>query len=256
MRKYSKEISDFIESHVKGISCEELVKITNENTGAHFTISKMRGFLKNHGLKSGVRGNGAEKRKIFIPEIEKFIKENAVLLPNKDLAELVNKTFSTKLTTEQVKNFKHRKHISSGLTGHFKKGHIPQNKGKKMSAEIYKKVASTMFKKGHTPHNHRPIGSERTGKDGYLQVKIAEPKKWVGKQIAVWEAHNGKVPKGHTVIFLDKNIRNFDISNLACVSREELLRLNQNHRLSEFPEVSKAGIALEKYKNEIRKKRI
>jgi hypothetical protein len=30
----------------------------------------------------------------------------------------------------------------------------------------------TSFRKGHMPHNHRPIGSERLTKDGYLERKV------------------------------------------------------------------------------------
>ena len=112
-----------------------------------------------------------------------------------------------------------------------------------------------MFKKGHMPHNHRPVRSEREGKDGYLEIKVAEPKKWVGKHKAIYEEHFGPVPKGYKVIFLDSNKRNFDINNLACVSSAELARLNQNHRISEFPEVTKTGIVLEKYRETIRQKR-
>lgn len=55
-----------------------------------------------------------------------------------------------------------------------KNGNIPFNKGKKgyMSAEQYEKCKQTMFKKGNIPANHRPIGSERVGKDGYILIKI------------------------------------------------------------------------------------
>ncbi len=112
-----------------------------------------------------------------------------------------------------------------------------------------------MFKKGHTPHNHRPVGSEREGKDGYIEIKVAEPKKWVSKHKAIYEKYYGPVPKGYKVIFLDRNMRNFNIENLACVSSAELARLNQNHRISEFPEITKAGIVLEKCKEVIRSKK-
>ncbi len=33
-----------------------------------------------------------------------------------------------------------------------------------------------MFAKGNVPPNHRPVGSERISKDGYIEVKVAEPK--------------------------------------------------------------------------------
>lgn len=255
-KKYSQEVYDFIAANVKGLSTEELVNLTNEKFNLDFTTARMHSYKRNHKLKSGIRYNGWRKRKKLFPEeIDKFIRENATGMYNKDLTELVNKTFGTNYTKNQIDCYKTNHHISSGLTGHFEKGHIPQNKGKKMSEEQYKKCAATMFKKGNIPHNYRPIGSERIGKDGYMQVKVADPHTWKQKHVMIYEEHYGPIPEGNKVIFLDRNIRNFDIENLACVTSAELARLNQNHRISTFPEVTKAGLTLERYKNEVRKKR-
>ena len=44
-----------------------------------------------------------------------------------------------------------------------------------------------MFAKGNVPPNHRPVGSERISKDGYIEVKVAEPNKWRLKQRVVYE---------------------------------------------------------------------
>lgn len=253
--KYSREVYEFVAAHVKGITCEELTKLTNEKLGTNFTIKAMQSYKRNHNLQSGLRYNGSNKRKLFPDKIAEFIRANAPGMYNKDLTELVNKTFGTNYSISQVDCYKANHHISSGLTGHFEKGHIPKNKGKKMSKNQYEKCAKTMFKKGNIPHNHRPVGSERESKDGYIEIKIAEPKRWIGKHKAIYEKHYGPVPKGYKVIFLDRNNRNFDIKNLACVSSAELARLNQNHRISEFPEITKAGIALEKYCEVIRRKR-
>lgn len=57
--------------------------------------------------------------------------------------------------------------------GRFQKGHIPRNKGKKMSAEQYEKTKATMFKHGDRPENRMPIGHETTRADGYTYVKQA-----------------------------------------------------------------------------------
>ena len=254
-KKYSDEVYDFISRHVKGRTIYELVQLTNETMGTNFTVSQMRSYKRNYHLKSDIRYNGNKGSKLFPPEIVKFIRENALGRYNKELTELVNKTFKTNYKVNQIDRFKTNNKISSGLTGHFEKGHIPANKGKKMSAEQYKKCAGTMFKKGNTPHNYRPVGSERVdAKDGYIFVKIADPNKWKLKHVAIYEEHYGPVPKGYKVIFLDKNRRNFNIENLALVSNGEMAILNKNHRISEFPEVTKAGIALEKSKTAVKKR--
>lgn len=106
------------------------------------------------------------------------------------------------------------------------KGHVPANKGKKMPAETYAKVAHTMFGKGHKPANFKPVGSERITKDGYLERKIANPKTWKAVHILVWEAANGTVPIKHKVIFKDNNQLNNQLTNLECISYADAMRRN------------------------------
>lgn len=108
----------------------------------------------------------------------------------------------------------------------YTKGHQPANKGKKMPAEVYAKVAPTMFGKGHKPHNFKPVGSERLTKDGYLERKVADPKTWRAVHVLVWEAAYGPVPAKHKVIFKDNNKLNNDLSNLECVSYADAMRRN------------------------------
>ena len=55
------------------------------------------------------------------------------------------------------------------------------------------------------------------------------------------------------VIFLDKNKRNFDINNLALVSREELAIINKNNFIKENAALSRAGVNVAKVKNKINK---
>lgn len=256
MRKYSKEVQDFIAANVKGRTTEELTNLTNEKLGTDFTVSKMHAYKTNHKLRSGIRYNGSDKKeKLFPDEIADFIRANALGMYDKDLTELVNKTFGTEYKVKQIGFYKSNHHISSGLTGYFEKGHVPQNKGKKMPAEQYEKCARTMFKKGNIPQNHRPVGSERIGKDGYLQVKVAEPNKWQQKNVYMYEQyHNVKVPKGHKVIFLDQDITNFDVNNLVLISNNEMCRLNQNRRISKCADITKTNITLTKLEIAIRDK--
>ena len=77
------------------------------------------------------------------------------------------------------------------------------------------------------PHNYRPVGSERINRDGYIEVKVADPKTWKTKHRIVWEAHHGEIPKGSIIVFRDGNKLNTDISNLALVSRGVSLKMNQ-----------------------------
>ena len=55
------------------------------------------------------------------------------------------------------------------------------------------------------------------------------------------------------VIFLDRNKRNFNINNLALVSREELAIINKNNFIKENAALSRAGVNVAKVKNKINK---
>lgn len=116
----------------------------------------------------------------------------------------------------------------------FTSGHTPANKGKKMSPELYAKCAPTMFKKGHIPGNHREVGSERVNKDGYVEIKVAEPNKWKAKHRVIWEAANGPVKKGYNVQFKDGNPKNITLENLYLISRAQQLK-EQNSLMARYP---------------------
>ncbi len=117
----------------------------------------------------------------------------------------------------------------------FAKGSVPANKGKKMRPEIYDKLAPTMFKSGHMPINHRPVGSERVNVDGYVEIKVAEPRKWKLKHRVVWEEQNGPIPRGYNIQFRDGNPLNVQLDNLYIISRADQLK-NQNSIQARYPE--------------------
>ena len=175
----------------------------------------------------------------FTADEKQFIKEHVHGISNAELTEMVNAHFSLDLTVNQIKNFKKNHKLNSGLNGRLKPGHIPINRVRK-GVDGWR---PSQFKKGHKPHNYMPVGSERVS-DGYVYIKIADPKKWKGKHILIWEDHNGPVPKGHVVIFGDSNRRNFDINNLILVSRKQLVKLNQNNLIKDNADLTRTGIII------------
>lgn len=179
----------------------------------------------------------------YTDEMKQFILDNYKGRYNQELADLFNQKFNTNITSRTIKSYKANNKLNSGLTGKFRKGQIPHNKGKKMPKEVYEKVKHTMFAKGNVPPNHRPVGSERISKDGYIEVKVAEPNKWRLKQRVVYEEAKRKIPEGCPIIFLDGNKRNFDIDNLRCITRSELLYLNCNG-LNNSNEITETGILM------------
>lgn len=179
----------------------------------------------------------------YTDEMKQFILDNYKGRYNQELADLFNQKFNTNITSRTIKSYKANNKLNSGLTGKFRKGQTPHNKGKKIPKEVYEKVKHTMFAKGNVPPNHRPVGSERISKDGYIEVKVAEPNKWRLKQRVVYEETKGKIPEGCPIIFLDGNKRNFDIGNLRCITRSELLYLNCNG-LNNSNEITETGILM------------
>lgn len=123
---------------------------------------------------------------------------------------------------------KHLSDSENARAKRFSKGHIPANKGKKAwqfrSREGSEKCALTQFKAGQVPHNARPEGYECVRSNGYVYVK-ASGRRMVPKHVFVWQQHNGPVPAGCVVAFIDGDRTNCDISNLRLMERSELIRL-------------------------------
>lgn len=113
----------------------------------------------------------------------------------------------------------------------FKKGQKPFNKGKKwsefMSEQSKINSSKTSFKKGNIPVNHKPVGTEVIEpKDRYVKIKVAEPNNWMLKHRFVWEQHNGKIPKGFNVQFINKDRTDCRIENLYLIHRKEQVAQN------------------------------
>lgn len=123
----------------------------------------------------------------------------------------------------------------------FQKGHS-YGKGRKMTESQYAKCKATMFKKGLTPPNLRPVGSERVNVDGYVEIKVEGSRKWKLKHRVVWEEANGPIPKGYNIQFKDKNKQNVSLDNLYLISRGEQLR-TENSIHARYPEELRAVIA-------------
>jgi hypothetical protein len=127
---------------------------------------------------------------------------------------------------------------SQGAATRFSKGGASWNLGKK-GLDIGGK--ETRFKLGQMPHNHMAVGSEKIA-DGYVWVKLAEPKTWKQKHHLVWkEAHGDYPPKGFVLAFKDGNRMNVALENLELLSRQDWI---QRHTIHQYPEPLKEVIRL------------
>jgi len=145
--------------------------------------------------------------------------------------------------SEEFKQKQRENVLKHGANNRYTKGRIPENKGKKwdefMSPEGQQKSLKTCFKKGNTPHNHRPVCSERINVYGYIEIKTQEPNVFELKHRVIWEQHNGAIPKGCNIQFKDGNRQNCAIENLYMISRENQVRENSIHN---YPEDVKKAI--------------
>ena len=196
----------------------------------------------------------------FTEKQKEFIINNNYMKTATELSELFNKHFNTNIEPKHIIYFRKNNKLKCGLTGQFEKGSTPHNKGKKwdeyMSKESQENSKKTQFKKRSKPHNWLPIGSEWVNEKGYVYVKIKEPNDWELKHRYIWEKNFGKIPEGYSVIFLDQNKNNFDLSNLQLVRIKDKLTAKNNNLLSSDKEVTKTGIMVAQLINktcEIRK---
>lgn len=243
-RKYTQEQIAYLREIAPGRYLYQIVQMMNERFSTALSESQIKCLMVRNGIKNGMqlRCPPEKVRRLTTPEQDTWIKAHSAGKTSAELIAMIKEKFGIVFTVEQIKGYKNRKHINTGLTGRYEKGHIPFNKGRKMPAEVYAKAAPTMFKKGQLPALTRPIGTERWHDDGYLWVKVAHPNKWRQKHRVIWEAANGPIMPGYKIIFADGNRSNFDINNLICVSAAELVRLNQKGLIFNNPEATKAGV--------------
>lgn len=178
----------------------------------------------------------------------------------KEIVAAYNEKFSEPITVSRVKGYMANHKINNGLTGRFKKGHVPVNKG--THPPTVGRMAETQFKHGHLPHNTKPIGYERITKDGYIEVKIAmRPSRkdcndnFILKHRLVWEQANGPIPKGYIVAFKDGDKTNCDIGNLALITMAENVTMMRRNLRSDNPELTETGILLARAEVTARKRK-
>lgn len=147
-------------------------------------------------------------------------------------------------TLDNMKMACYRRNIRNSISGKFKKGQKPWNKG--MKGLKFPGSEKGWFKKGQKSTTEKPLGSEYTS-DGYVMVKVKmngpRDKRWKLKHVLIWEKYNGPVPKDNVVTFLDGNKRNFDINNLACIRKGVNSVLNKKKLRSENKEIFEARVA-------------
>jgi len=222
---YTTEQLQFLRDHYPKMWLVDLTDAFNAKFGTQKTERQIKSTLKNHKIRCGrPPGGGVRHNHLLTQEQDAFVRQHYAALGRKGLTAALNERFGLELKVSQLVSYVKNHKISSGRTGHFKKGQSPFNAGTKG----FMKPNKTSFQKGNRPHTAVPVGtiSATTG-DGYLKRKVAEPNEWVFVHLETWEKHNGPVPDGFAVTFIDGDRTNCSIENLELISRAELAVRNK-----------------------------
>ena len=183
---------------------------------------------------------------LFPAEIRQYIQDHHPGCGPKDMAAVLNERFGTAFTTVQIKAYYHNHGISSGLTGHFGKGHPSPNKGKKGTCP--KGAEKSWFRPGNLPPRTKPIGYERVRQDGYVEVKVkmrpSQPDRndnFVMKHRLLWEQANGPLAPGEVLIFKDGNRQHVTLENLMKVTVQERLEMTRRGYHTGNPALTESG---------------
>ena len=246
---FSNDMYLFILNNAANRTTKDLTEMLNVKFKTSFTCAQVHNYKSRKKIANGLNAADTTRgcSEIYTPQIKEFILNNYKGRTTQELTALVNKEFNTLFREGQLRAYKSRNRLSSGVVTTFKKGQASYNKGKKMPPEVYERCKATMFKKGSTPPNKLPVGSEIKDSYGYWKVKVGEPDKWEFKHRLIYEKYyNMKIQKGDMVTFLDGNKDNLNIKNLALLTNEENLYLLRNKLRSEHSEITKTGINIAK----------
>ena len=260
IKVYTQEFIDYLREITPGKRSSEVAKLAAAKyPELELDLKKVRNILNKNKIRSGVKCSVEPRWK---EEHLQFLREFVPGHNEKEIQQALFEKFGEKTSLNNINNLKRKAGVKSGTVGgQFQKGQISHNKGKKwsefMSEEGQKNSLKTCFKKGNVPANRKEIGYERVDHEGFVYVKVQDlhqNRNFKQKHYLVWEQHNGPVPKGYILRFLDGNRQNCDISNLALVSVSEKLILSKMQRTTN-PELHKTQILVAQVMDKVRKRK-
>lgn len=279
---YPEIVHVFVKNNCHQMRDADLARVCNEHFGTAFTESKMKAFRANHHYKNGrlpwrTREENLVVQKRWPKGMHEYIKNNSWHVSSQELADNVNAKFGTNYTAKQMKSYRQRYGIKSGLTGWYQKGHAPGNKGKKLEEyvkdperveDIRRRISATQFKNGQTPPNEKQIGDitirnvySRHGEvvEQYKFVKVSMEgghwDRWTQLHRKVWEDHNGPIPKDMCIGFKDGNTLNCDIDNLMLMRRSEIAVMTKKGLRFEDPDLTETALYMVRLQQAANKRR-
>lgn len=161
--------------------------------------------------------------RLFTKEEEQFIINNYKGKLATELTKMLNDTFNKNYTCNQIRRYKIKNKLASGVC--------------------------TRFYKGQIPHNLKQEKDEFIDERGYHRIKING--KWEMEARYLYEKEHGKIPSDWTVVFLDGNKNNLEITNLMAIHRRDKLVCKNKKMFSQNPEATKVGILTAQLSNKL-----
>jgi hypothetical protein len=147
-----------------------------------------------------------------------------------EIVELMSKKFNYTFRETQIKSTMIKYKIKNNMKNKVPKGLTPWNKGIQIG-------------NSHI-HNLKSIGDEYISSEGFIMMKLDNPTRWVHKHRYLYEQTFGEIPKDKVLIFLDGNKQNLNLDNLKCITRKQLIKMNQNKLFFNNAELTEAGSEL------------
>ena len=233
--KYTSEVIEYLKKNAD-LPIKEQVQCLKECFGLDVSYGSVVNVRRNKKIKRSVHF-----KSIFPKPVQDFIKENRYVYKNKQMAEVVNKTFGTSYTHRQISFFRRENNIGYSLFTSEIGDFIAQHKDES-NAEITEKLNRTFgtnytrvqvrsyisqrkirgVQRSFRPYKHKEF-DERKKNGGNSRWEVLVNGRWIPKSRYVYEKATGKkVEKGKVCVFLDGNIENFSLDNMVFVNRSIL----------------------------------
>ena len=209
--KIPEGVLEFVRTNAPGRGNAELAEMTNKAFGTSFTAVNIKGYKAYHKIRSGIQ---PKPPSAFTPEIRDYIFSNYEGVPYGKMADMVNQHFGTSIPVKSFRWFYQNNKLRCGVYWTAKKA---------------------------------DPGTVSQKKDRYQYIKM-EDGSWRLYHHWLWEQTHGPIPPGQMVTFLDGDIQNIDIRNLALISRKEQMHLVKDNLRFKNPELTKTGILITKVK--------
>ena len=205
--------------YVKRIANGKPKKVILEKLNKKFNLNLSLSQLNNCMGANNIKTN---TKHVWTDEQVEYLKKIAEGTPRKEIVKKLNDKFNLNLTLLQVRDCMNNRNIRNNLDTRF-----------------------SSQEGGNRCVQRKPVGCETKWDGGYTRIKLGE-NEWEFKHRYIWRQHYGEIPKDYSVIFLDGNLDNFDIDNLALVSRHELMKYNSMRLKSNDIELNKTAVNLAK----------